>query len=93
MLDEEKEMSNEQTSDNSLSEVKPEKEKGLVKRKIREFREDRADFIERNDPIYTEPLTPVKEEQEGTAPLCRHGVDKWFLIWAMMLLCFGIVMC
>ena len=93
MLDEEKEVSNEQASDNSLSEVKQEKETGLVKRKIRELRENRADFIERNDPIYTEPLTPVKEEQEGTAPLCRHGVDKWFLLWAMMLLCFGIVMC
>ena len=50
-MDEEKEVSNEQTSDNSLSEVK--QEKGVVQRKIRELRERREDLIERNDPIYT----------------------------------------
>ena len=93
MSNEEKEISREQTSDNSLSEVKQENQKGLVVRKIREIRENRRDLIERSDPIYTEPLTPVKQEQEGTAPLCRRGVDKWFLLYAMMLLCFGIVMC
>ena len=91
MSKDEKRMSSEQASDNSLSEVK--KEAGLVRKKIHELRERHEDMVERNDPIYTEPLTPIMEEQEGTAPLCRGGVDKWFLLWAMMLLCFGIVMC
>lgn len=91
MSKDEKRMSSEQASDNSLSEVK--KEAGVVRKKIVELRERHEDMLERNDPIYTEPLTPIKEEQEGTAPLCRGGIDKWFLLWAMMLLCFGIVMC
>lgn len=91
MSKDEKRMSSEQASDNSLSEIK--KEKGVVRKKIVELRERHEDMLERNDPIYTEPLTPVKEEEEGTAPLCRGGIDKWFLLWAMMLLCFGIVMC
>ena len=91
MSKDEKRMSSEQTSDNSLPEVK--KESGVVRSKITELRARHSDWIERNDPIYTEPLTPQKEVQEGTAPLCRGGVDRWFLLWAMMLLCFGIVMC
>ena len=91
MSKDEKKLSNEQASDNSLPEVK--REQGAVRKKLYELREKREDIIERNDPIYLEPLTPQKEVQEGTEPLCRGGVDKLFLLFTMMLLCFGIVMC
>ena len=91
MSKDEEKMSIEQTSDNSLSEVK--RETGVVRKKLYEMRERHEDFLERNDPIYLEPLTPKKEVEEGTEPLCRGGVDKWFLLFSMMLLCFGIVMC
>ena len=92
MSEEDKKISQEQASDNFLpSEVEKKRALGKVIDKISESREKR---LERIDPIYSEPLTPqVAEEDEGREPLCRHGVDKWFLLFATMLLCFGIVMC
>ena len=67
--------------------------KALAVRKVEEIKEKHEDFLERNDPIYHEPLTPVKVEDEGRAPLCKGSIDVWFLIYAFLLLCFGIVMC
>ena len=46
---------------------------------------------EYKDAIYYEKIT---EEKIDTAkPLKKGGVDMWFLLWSMILLCFGIVMC
>ncbi len=67
--------------------------KELAVKKIEELNERHEDFLERNDPIYHESLTPVKEVVEGTAPLCKGSIDIWFFIYAFLLLCFGIVMC
>lgn len=37
--------------------------------------------------------TPLKEEKKDErAPLHRGSVDMWFLLWAMLLVCFGAVM-
>ena len=46
---------------------------------------------EHNDAIYYEKLT--EEKPDITKPLQKGSVDMWFLLWAMILLCFGIVMC
>lgn len=44
-----------------------------------------------NDPIFSEPLTPPPPPDE-TAPLKKGSIDMWFLLWAMLLVCFGAVM-
>ena len=33
-----------------------------------------------------------KEEKEKTAPLVKGSIDMWFLLWTLLLLCFGVVM-
>ena len=88
MSKDDKKRSEKQASDNFFS-----KNKALVQKKAEELIEKRDEMLERNDPIYTEPLTKVEEEEDGRAPLCKGSVDKWFLLWSIMLLCFGIVMC
>lgn len=55
---------------------------------IREKREMKR--IE-NDSVFSEPLTPPPVPDE-TAPLKKGSVDLWFLLWAMLLVCFGAVM-
>ena len=44
-----------------------------------------------NDAVFVEPLTPPSPVDES-APLARGSVDTWFLLWAMLLVCFGAVM-
>jgi len=94
MSNEDKKMTHKQAPDNNLP-VKNDGEKkvGLVKRAVGTFSEWRERKLEELDPIYTEPITPAVVEDEAKEPLCRHGIDKWFLLFATMLLCFGIVMC
>ena len=60
--------------------------KELAVKKIEELNEKHEDFLEKNDPIYHEPLTPQKVEVEGTAPLCRGSIDVWFFIYAFLLI-------
>ena len=89
MSKKDRKISGKQASDNFFS-----RNKALILKKKEELSEKREEILERNDPIYLEPLKPKEAEvQEGTAPLCKGAVDKWFLLWSIMLLCFGIVMC
>ena len=89
MSKKDRKISEKQASDNFFS-----RNKALIQKKKEELSERREELLERNDPIYLEPLKPKEVEvQEGTAPLCKGAVDKWFLLWSIMLLCFGIVMC
>ncbi len=46
---------------------------------------------EYKDAIYYEKIT--EEKLDTAKPLKKGGVDMWFLLWSMILLCFGIVMC
>ena len=46
---------------------------------------------EYNDAVYYEKLT--EEKLDTTKPLQKGSIDMWLLLWAMILLCFGIVMC
>ena len=64
-----------------------EKKKLLVR--IRDLRKKRAEYEAQNDIIFSERLSEPKEDR--TAPLRKGSVDMWFLLWAMILLCFGIV--
>ncbi len=88
MSKEEEKRSKAQSSDNFFAEKRE-----IVQKKIDDLSKKHEDHLERNDPIYLEPLTVKEEEDEGRQPLCRGPVDKWFLLWSFMLLCFGIVMC
>ncbi len=64
------------------------------KKKIKIKLRERGEVAEvrriENDVIFHEPLHPVPEEPPR--PLVRGSVDMWFLLWAMLLVCFGAVM-
>ncbi|MBQ9087015.1 MAG: cell division protein FtsW [Clostridia bacterium] len=71
--------------------VSEEKKKGRLTAGLSELRERQAQRREERDVVYTEPLTPPEPVDER-APLTKGGVDLWFLLWAMLLLCLGAVM-
>ena len=74
-----------------IKKKKEKKEKRSLKVRINSLVLRNEERREYNDAIYTEKLT---EEKIDTAkPLQKGSVDMWFLLWAMILLCFGIVMC
>ena len=70
--------------------VKNEKENKLLSF-FRESGEKAAQKRADNDVIFTEPLHPAPPKDE-TKPLTRGSVDTWFLLIAMLLVCFGAVM-
>jgi len=59
--------------------------------RIQDLRKKRELRRIENDAVFSEPLTPPPPVDE-TAPLTRGSVDMWFLLWAMLLVCFGAVM-
>lgn len=61
-----------------------------VKKKVKKALIAREDKLAYNDVIFTEPLTPAPEEEPK--PLAKGNVDMWFLLWAMILVCFGAIM-
>ena len=63
---------------------------GKAKKGIYEALEARAERLAENDVVFREPLTPVPEEPPK--PLTKGNVDMWFLLWSMLLLCFGAIM-
>ncbi|MBR2353101.1 MAG: cell division protein FtsW [Clostridia bacterium] len=81
-----------ETQDNQkrdLPEVSDHKSK--LNDKLTLFREKRERRMTELDPAFTEPLTPAEKEDER-APLTKGGIDVWFLLWAVLLLCLGAVM-
>lgn len=65
------------------------KKKGL-KVRIGNALEKKEETAARNDVIF---YSPLKEEKvDETAPLHKGSIDMWFLLWAMLLVCFGAVM-
>lgn len=65
--------------------------KRSAQKTINDLRLRHEDMLERNDSIYLEPIG-APQEDDKPQPLCRGSVDMWFLLWAMLLLCFGAVM-
>ena len=70
---------------------KEKKGKKGLRVKINSLVQRNEDKREYNDAIYTDKLTAAK--LDTAKPLQKGSVDIWFLLWAMILLCFGIVMC
>ncbi len=61
-----------------------------VRGKIKGALERRKEKLANEDPIFVEPITP--EEPPKAQPLVKGNVDVWFLLWAMILICFGAIM-
>ena len=68
-----------------------EKKENKLKVKINSLVEKKEEKREYNDAIYYEKIT--EEKLDTARPLKKGSVDMWFLLWSMILLCFGIVMC
>ena len=66
------------------------KEKKTLKVRIKNALQKREEDMAANDVIFTEKLTKTNEDE--TKPLVKGSVDMWFLLWAMLLICFGVVM-
>ena len=56
--------------------------------KINKWAENRR---EEKDIVFSEPLTPPPAVDERK-PLKKGGIDMWFLLWCMILMCFGAIM-
>ena len=61
-----------------------------VRGKIKGALERRKEKLANEDPIFVEPITP--EEPPKPEALTKGNVDVWFLLWAMILICFGAIM-
>ena len=61
-----------------------------IKKKVKKALVAREQKLAYNDVIFSEPLTPPAEEPPK--PLEKGNVDMWFLLWAMILVCFGAIM-
>ena len=81
-------MKNERENQN-LPENMPEK-KPKLKVKINNALMKKEEQAARDDVIFYSPLK--EEEIDETAPLHKGSIDMWFLLWAMLLICFGAVM-
>ena len=68
-----------------------EKKESGIKVKINSLVEKKEEKREYKDAIYYEKIT--EEKLDTAQPLKKGSVDMWFLLWSMILLCFGIVMC
>ena len=64
--------------------------KAKVKSEIGAALERREARLINNDPVFSEPLTPKAPEPVGK--LVKGNIDTYFLIWALVLICFGALM-
>ena len=81
----------EQNQDLPVFDVEEPQAKRTLKIRIKEAQKKKEEDAAINDVIFYEKLTPDIPEDE-TAPLKKGSVDMWFLLWAMLLICFGAVM-
>ncbi len=68
----------------------PSKIKRNVKSTVKRALTAREQKLAYEDVIYYEPLTPAAPEEQK--PLMKGAPDMWFLLWAMVLVCFGAIM-
>ncbi len=66
------------------------RERRGLKVRVQSALQKREERLTNEDVIYYEKLTP--EEVDETKPLTKGNVDMWFLLWTLLLLCFGSVM-
>ena len=87
----EEELLKENKRKNKDKSKKEKKEKRSVKVKVKALIAKNEAKREYNDAIYYEKLN--EQRDDIAKPLEKGSIDMWFLLWAMILLCFGIVMC
>ena len=68
-----------------------EKKNNAITEKIKDVGRRVDEWRREKNVVFSEPLTP-KAPQDETAPLRKGGIDTWFLLWAMLLVCLGAVM-
>ena len=61
-----------------------------IKKGIKTALVRREERLAYDDVIFKEPIHPAPEEPPK--PLVKGSVDMWFLLWAMILVCFGAIM-
>ncbi len=61
-----------------------------IKKNVKHLLDKRAEKLAEEDIIFKEPITPAPEEKPAT--LVMGKIDKWFLLWASLLVCFGAIM-
>lgn len=61
-----------------------------IKKGVRNALARREENLAYNDVVFKEPITP--EPEEAPKPLVKGNVDMWFLLWSMILVCFGAIM-
>lgn len=71
--------------------VESEKKNNAITEKIKYVGSRIDEWRLEKNAVFAEPLTP-KAPQDETAPLKKGGIDTWFLLWAMLLVCLGAVM-
>lgn len=64
-------------------------ERGVVK-VINDYKRKKEIEAAENDIIFSEPLT--KAPKEPPQPLVKGSIDKWFFLFSLMLIFFGVVM-
>ncbi len=79
------------TFPNNDKKEKKNKKNTAVVRVINEIKRRRDEDATYNDVIFSEKLGEVPTEAPP-APLRKGNIDVWFLIWALLLICFGAVM-
>ena len=87
----EEESENKKTKKTKKRKAKVRREKKSFKVRINSLVERSEQRREYNDAIYYEKIT--EEKPDLAKPLQKGSIDMWFLLWSMILLCFGIVMC
>lgn len=66
--------------------------KSDIGKKIDVYLEKRKEDLNKNDVVFTEPISKDKQEREKTPVLVRSGIDNWFLLCVILLLIFGAIM-
>lgn len=61
-----------------------------IRKKLNKILIDRDEKLTKRDIVFREPLTPMPEEEPQ--PLTKGPIDMWFLLWSMILICFGAIM-
>jgi cell division protein FtsW len=83
----------EKHEDQNLPENMPEEPKakgGKLKLKINKALVKREEDAANNDVIFYSPLK--EETKDESAPLHKGSIDMWFLLWALLIVSFGVVM-
>lgn len=76
-------------TDFSSEEESVKKKKG-IKLQIESALEKREEKLAQTDVALYTPLKEVPKDE--AAPLHKGSIDMWFLLWTLLLLCFGVVM-